>query len=71
MKLNAIQQMLADTGMLAYKLPVKGDTAEHEVIINGVECDYCHGKEHPDLVHYIQDVSVCEACYDHFNERWD
>jgi hypothetical protein len=41
--LNAVQQMLADTDMLAYKLPVKSDETVYNIAINS-QCDHvCSG----------------------------
>lgn len=53
------------------KIPVKADTFEYEVVINAVRCDFCDRPEFPALAHYYEDQTVCEACYDRFNERWE
>lgn len=38
---------------------------------SGVRCDLCGNKECEEMIYNIADVSVCEGCYEHFNERWD
>ena len=63
MKLNTIQQMMVDTGMLEIKLPVKHDTREFDVVVKTVECDYCHEFEHQDQNHMYGDTDMCESCY--------
>ena len=63
--MNAIQQMLWDTGMLTIKLPVKHDKYEYDVVVNGVECTYCQTLEHADMIHSYEDVDMCDACYEH------
>ena len=67
MKLNTIQKMMVDTGMLEIKLPVKHDTYEYPVVVNGVECDMCGMKEHPDLIRGVAELDICESCFDHHN----
>jgi hypothetical protein len=69
MKLNVLQQMLMDTGMLAIKLDVKHDHfPENEVVINGVWCDIgSHKVSENDLHNNSSDASVCEDCWEHFN----
>lgn len=69
MKLNAIQQMLDDTGMLAYELPVTHDEyPENEIIINGVECTYCRETVDAEEIHSFEDVDMCESCYQNMVE---
>ncbi len=65
MKLNTIQQMMLDTGMLDIKLPVKSDKHEYEVVINGVWCDIGSHNVSEDQIRFMYDVSVCENCYEH------
>ena len=48
-------------------ITVKHDTHEYEVVVNGVECDFCQTLEHPDLIHHVADVYVCEGCWEHYN----
>ena len=55
------------------KIEVKHDRyPENEIVINGVKCDFCGGKEHPDLAHsYESGQTICEGCFDKYTERWD
>lgn len=48
---------------------VAHDTTEHEVVINGVLCDYCGEKSASEEVHTSTgyDQAICEGCWDHFN----
>ena len=67
---------VADKGRAALRdnimnLKVQSDKTEYEVVVNGVECDFCHNLEFPDLAHSYEDVTVCDACYEHYTERWE
>lgn len=45
---------------------------ENEVIINAVWCDIgSHKVSEDDLVAIAGDATVCEGCYDHYNDRWN
>lgn len=52
-------------------LKVKSDTEEYEVVVNGIQCDFCDQKDSSEMMHHFEDQTVCEGCYDHFNERWE
>lgn len=70
-KLNVIQQMMLDTGMLKIKLPVKHLTSDYdeELIINADSCcDLCQTKYPEWNVHSVGDLTVCEGCYEHYND---
>ena len=55
---------MVDTGMLEIKLPVKHDTYEYPVVVNGVECTYCGTMEHESESRSYGDVDVCDSCYE-------
>lgn len=72
MKLNVIQQMMVDTGMLQdiKTLEVNHDRyPENEILINAdCWCDIGGHKVPEWMLQNIQgDASVCEDCYDNFN----
>lgn len=55
------------------KIEVKHDLYPiNEVIINAVWCDIgSHKVSEDDLVAIAADATVCEGCYDHYNDRWN
>lgn len=66
-----VKDLLADINT-KMKLSVKSDMTEYEVVINAVWCDIgSHKVSEDDLVGMAADVSVCQGCYDHYNERWN
>jgi len=69
--MNAIQQMLWDTGMLTIKLPVKHLSSDYvdEFIINAdCWCDIGGHKVPEWMMQNVQgDAAVCSDCYDHYN----
>jgi formylmethanofuran dehydrogenase subunit E len=64
MKLNPLQQMAVDTGMLEIKLEVKSDETEYEVAVNGIVCDYCGDHEFESEAHYVGEAQICDSCYE-------
>lgn len=49
-------------------LEVKHDRyPENEIVINGIDCDFCGEKVPEDMIRSYGDPWVCDDCYEHYN----
>ncbi len=65
---NKIQFINGGKGTDTVTLEVKHNTQTHDVVVNGVLCDYCGFKEDKEFAMSIGDLCLCEHCYDHMTE---